>query len=982
VYLNCHSQFSFRYGTLKIKELLALAQKNGVTHLALTDINNTSATFDFIRSANKLNIQPIIGIDFRNGSKQEFIGIAKNKEGFKELNDYLSPFLNSKDPIDIPKQAKEFENAYIIYPFEKAGDFPLRENEFLGVGQHHINQLKLSEWRNRQEKLVLLQPVTFRHQKDFNIHRLLRAIDNNTLLSMLPDSEVGRIEETMVSENELKKLFSEFPALLENSKKLLNNCSIEFEEKLRNKKTYTGKDYIDKQLLRKLSEDGFRYRYPNPDETVRARLEKEIKVINDLDFTSYFLINWDICNFANKNGFYYVGRGSGANSIVAYCLYITDVDPIELDLYFERFINPYRSNPPDFDIDFNWTDRDKITEYIFSKHGHEHTALLATYSTFQFRAIVSELGKVFGLPKKEINELAAGKYNASKLDSTAQLVVKYSRLIKGFPNYLSIHAGGIIISEKPMHCYTATHVPPKGYNTTHFSMIEAEDIGLYKFDILSQRGLGKIKDTLDIVRKNQPNAEKIDIHDIARFKEDKAVKELLRTGRAMGCFYVESPGMRMLLTKLQATTYLGLVAASSVIRPGVAQSGMMREYILRFRHPERRKEAHPIMADLMPETYGIMVYQEDVIKVAHYFAGLTLGESDVLRRGMSGKFRSREEFQQVRIKFFQNCEEKGIPLATTSEIWKQIESFAGFAFAKGHSASYAVESYQSLFLKAHYPLEFMVGVINNFGGFYRTEFYIHEARMNGGEIEAPCINRSDFLTTIEDKTIYLGFILMKELQEKVILQFLKERKKNGAYQNLYDFTGRVHISLEQLSLLIRMNAFRSWGKTKKELMWEAHLLHEKDSSNAPSNNLFRIRPKTYELPELHYDKHETAFEELDLLGFTLSDSFELADRENLDSIIAVDLTHHLNKEVTILGQMVNIKNTRTSKGGNMNFGTFLDRNGHFFDTTHFPPSAMKYPFRGKGIYEIKGTVTEEFDFYSIEVDYMKKLPMVLDPRYS
>ena len=265
-----------------------------------------------------------------------------------------------------------------------------------------------------------------------------------------------------------------------------------------------------------------------------------------------------------------------------------------------------------------------------------------------------------------------------------------------------------MIAEKSIHYHTGTFLPPKGFATTQFDMVVAEDIGLHKFDILSQRGLSKIQDALHIVRKNKPEDILLDIRNLQAFKQDEKIKSILRNGRAMGCFYVESPAMRMLLKKLKVDTYLGLVAASSIIRPGVSNSGMMREYIVRFTDPERRQAAHPVLLDIMPDTFGVMVYQEDVIKVAHYFAVLSLGEADVLRRGMSGKFRSREEFKNVENQYFENCKARGYSLELAQDIWRQIESFAGYAFAKGHSASYAVESYQSLYLKAHYPLEYMV----------------------------------------------------------------------------------------------------------------------------------------------------------------------------------------------------------------------------------------------------------------------------------
>ena len=287
--------------------------------------------------------------------------------------------------------------------------------------------------------------------------------------------------------------------------------------------------------------DGLLYRYPVPSPEVMERIEKELDVITQLNFASYFLINWNIIQYARHKSYYYVGRGSGSNSIVAYLLRITDVDPIELDLYFERFINLHRNNAPDFDIDFSWTDRDDITRYIFDTFGYQRTALLGAYATYQQDATIRELGKVFGFPAQEINKLQAIK-NKTEAEGIGKTILDYCDLMKGYPSHLSIHASGIIISEEPVACYTATSLPPKGYPTTHFSMLEAEDMGLYKFDILSQRGLGKIKDSLGLIQKN--TGIEIDIHALNKFKQDEQVKKMLRVGRCIGCFYVESPAMR------------------------------------------------------------------------------------------------------------------------------------------------------------------------------------------------------------------------------------------------------------------------------------------------------------------------------------------------------------------------------------------------------------------------------------------------------
>lgn len=980
--LNTHTYYSFRYGTISVENLLETAKKKGYDSIALTDINSTSALLNFIRLAPSYHIKPVAGIDFRNGVEQRFIGIAKNNKGFHELNDLLSSHLMNN--TEFPDKCPFLPNAYIIYPFGKVEYNDLDDNELIGIASHELNKLRFSSIPDNSEKVVVLKSATFVDKKGYNAHRLLRAIDCNTLLSKLPKTEEASADDVFLSQQELIKIYEEFPSLLENTKKVLNKCTVSFEFgqeiEPKNQKTFTGSVEKDIKLIKHLCNVGMQYRYPNPSDEIKKRVDKELELIQQKGFISYFLINWDIVSYAQQKGYFYVGRGSGANSVVAYLLRITDVDPIEIDLYFERFMNLYRKNPPDFDLDFSWKDRDDITAYIFSRF--PNTALLATYNTFQYRATVRELGKVFGLPKHEIDVLSDGKFEMDKLDSLSLLVLKYAKYIQGFPSHLSIHAGGILISELPITQYTATFMPPKGFPTTQIDMVVAEDVGLYKFDILSQRGLGKIKDSIEIIEQNQPRAEKIDIHDIKRFKEDEKVKELLRKGRCMGCFYIESPAMRMLLSKLEVDNYLGLVAASSIIRPGVAKSGMMREYILRYRNPERRKEAHPIMLDIMPETYGVMVYQEDVIKVAHYFAGLTLGEADVLRRGMSGKYRSREEFSQVRNRFFEKCKEKGHSQQLTSEIWRQIESFAGYAFAKGHSASYAVESYQALFLKAHYPLEYMVAVINNFGGFYRTEYYVHEARMWGANICAPCVNKSEYLATIYSKDIYLGFIHLSEFEVNAAERLIKDRRRNGEYLDFNDFLDRVPMGIEQLTILIRINAFRFTGKNKRELLWEAHFKLNPEKANALQTKLFMPPRKEFKLPDLNLNKFEDAFDQMEILGFSLYDPFMVLDKEVNDEIKAQDLPDYLNTEIIIYGNLVTIKKTKTVINKIMYFGTFLDSQGFFFDTTHFPEVARQYRFQGKGIYEVKGKVVEEFGFFSIEVTEMKKMAIIADPRYN
>ena len=984
MYLNCHTYFSLRYGTLSPDKLLQEAVAHEVSRFVLADINNTSGIFETVRKARQLGITVIPGIEFRNGARHLFTGIARSEAGFTALNRFLSGHLNSGEPL--PELAPALPDTLIIYPFEPGRTFRLRAHEYIGVRPGQLHQLTRYAGRYQQEKLVALHPVTFHNRKDFHAHRILRAIDNNTLLSKLDPAALARSDEQFLLPDEMRSQYAQHPYLLHHANALLDQCDFSYVfGQNRNKRFFSGSETEDADILLQQTFEGVRRRYGSVNKTIHERINKELDIIVKKGFVSYFLINWDIVEYARRQGYFTIGRGSGANSLIAYCLGITDVDPIDLDLYFERFINLFRETPPDFDLDFSWTDRDDVTRYIFDRYGHEHTALLGTYSEFKEKAFIREVAKTFGLPKQEIDDLIKAygedpeKVKRNIPDKLAKSIYNYGEYIYRFPNHLGIHASGILISDSPIYQYSATYLPPKGFPTTQFDMYVAEDIGLYKFDILSQRGLGHIKDSIRLIRQNK-QAE-VDIRQVRKLKEDPKLNERLASGNTIGCFYIESPAMRMLLRKLQVSDYLTLVAASSIIRPGVARSGMMREYILRHRFPEERKRMHPVLGDIMPDTYGVMVYQEDVIKVAHYFAGMTLSEADVLRRGMSGKYRSREEFQRIRDKYFENCRAKGYDDALTKDVWHQIESFAGYSFAKGHSASYAVESYQSLFLKTYYPLEFMVGVINNFGGFYSTELYVHEARMAGGRIEAPCVNNSLYATTIGGKTIHLGFQHIKSLEHKIATGIPEERLQHGPFLSLDDFLHRVSITLEQLEILILINAFRFTGISKQELLIEAYMRMHKTRRTVPSLQLFAAQPdQPYQFPSLHSDMLEDAWDQVKLLGFPLASPFTLIDPEVLedpDLVCARQLPYLNGQEVEVVAYYVTRKVTYTIKGEVMFFGTFIDRNGEWVDTVHFPDVAKQYRFRGKACYRIRGKVTEEFGTWSIEAHYLEMIPMLL-----
>ena len=951
---------------MPIAELVTKAAALGYAVLPLTDINTTMGAADFVFDCQKKGIRPVVGAEFRNGNELLYVALAKNDRGFAELNCFLTQHNLTKQPF--PEIAPDWEQVFVIYPFGKRKPNVLKVNEFLGVRFSQLTKLYNCE---SFEKLVAMQPVTFAEEGDFQLHQCMRAIDENVLISRLEPTSCAAPDEILLPVERLKTTFALYPQLVENAERILDECEITMNASVKNKRTFMGNVYDDMELLRQKAFEGMIYRYGTTNKNAYRRIEKELDIIERMGFCAYFLIASDIVDYAMSQGFYHVGRGSGANSVVAYCLKITDVDPIELDLYFERFLNPMRSSPPDFDLDFSWRDRDKVIAYVFEKFGREHVALLGATVTFQENSLCRELGKVFGLPKSEIDQMERNPQAYICQSEIGRNILALAERLRDFPRQRSIHAGGVLITESPITDYTALDLPPKGFPTTQYDMYSAEKVGLIKIDILSQRGIAHIRDAVEMVEHSRGIC--IDIHQINALKQDDLIRRQLLRAETCGCFYIESPAMRGLLRKLRCADYKTLVAASSIIRPGVARSGMMREYINRFHHPETVDYKHPLLKELLAETYGVMIYQEDVLKVGHYFAGLDLAEADVLRRMMGHKMRDKSEFEEVTKRFFDNCKAKGYPDELVRELWRQIESFSGYSFSKAHSASYAVESYQSLYLKSHYPLEFQVAVINNFGGFYQTWFYFNEARRMGAKIHLPCVNRSSYLTSLNGRTIFMGFVHLQGIEQQFVERFIAEREAHGPFTNLDNFIARVPFSLEQLVLLIRGGAFDFTKKTKAELLWQAHLNKSEGKKEQPET-LFKLENQYFEFPNFSIDTLQNAYDEIELYGFPVSLTwFDLLKTKFRGELMACQMLHFVGCHYRMLGKLVTVKYVRTCKGETMALATFVDATSEAFDTVHFPKVLKTWPFQGDGVYLLLGKVTEEFGQPSLEVEKMERL---------
>ena len=975
MYLNCHSYFSLRYGTIPVEELVQEAVKCNVKALALTDINCITGIYDFALACFDNNIKPLTGVEFRNGDDFLFIGIAINFKGIGEMCRLLTKHDHEKTSLPM---YPDFNNVIVIYPIENR-PLILKGNEYIGLRPEQIIKLYKEDLKSKINRMVILQPVTFRTSDEYNLHTILRAIDHNIIYTKLTQKNRCKNTENMRSQDEILRYYKDYPEIIKNTECIIEECSFDFDFKSsKNKQTFTGDRIADIELLKQLAYDGMLNKYGANHKEAKVRIERELEVIHQLGFSAYFLITWDIIRYSMHKGFYHVGRGSGANSIISYCLGITDICPIELNLYFERFLNASRTSPPDFDIDWGHTNRDTILEYVFKRWGKDHVGFCGTIGEFKFRSKIRELGKVFGLPKEEMDKLTRSRKDVQESNKVVRAINKYGAMLEKYPNQRSMHSCGILISEEPITNYTALEMMPKGFPIVQFDMHIAEDIGFEKHDVLSQRGISTINYTVDLVQKNRGIKE--NIRDTTISKNLPVLNERLAKGTTIGCFYIESPAMRGLMRRIGQLDYVVLVIASSIIRPGVASSGMMGEYVIRHNKPDARKFLHPVLKEHLSETYGIMVFQEDVIKMGIHYGGLNGDEADTLRRAISGKKRSLKEMQKIKEKFFNGANSKGYPIEITEKIYSMMENFAGFSFCKAHSASYAVESYMSLYLKHFYPIEFMVAAINNEGGFYRTEVYIHEAKMSGAIINNPCINTSDFDTNVFGINVFLGFKLIKSLNVDIINEIIAERNKNGKYTSLENFLTRVKIGIKSVKILIFIGAFRFTGQAKGEMILKSLLLMANVKQGG--GTLFEEPAKEIKLPKMVRSIYEDAFDEFENIGFSVSLSpFELLKVKGRGTAFAKDLVNCHLKKVKIVAYLISTKQVPT-KRGDMYFGTWIDCEGNYFDTAHFADCLKLYPFRGSGCYLFEGLVKIDFHFPTITISRMEKLPYITDPRFT
>lgn len=1025
VHLHCHSFFSFHRGTIPADELPRVAQQHGMTSVAITDTNNVTGVIEFYKAAKAIGIKPIVGTELRTAHERVVL-LARNNDGYQEICTAITetlkaipqikPKLTLEDLGEGEMEVRTDDGEYIpLAPLLQ----PLTANVIIlssslsvleALAPSHRDRLYIEllyhehhEWKALREiyrryklPFVASNDVTFLTPAEHDLHRMLRAMGTNTTTSTVPATEVAAPTQYFMTSQELRRLLHDVSDdAFTNADRIADECSVDFDLK----SIKFGKFGVEnpRELLRTLAADGFARRYPQPKNIHLERFEHELQTIAELRATDYFLAVHDMIQYAKHRNLPYLGRGSGANSMIAYCLDISNVDPIEHHLRLERFLNPERPTSPDFDIDFSWKDRYDVINYMLDKHGRDRSAMLCTTPRYRGKGAIRELGKAFGAPEADINRFieyyriqhvqrGVRKYGRNlpqtnsfddKRMADYALWDRLAKRIQNFPRYLSVHSGGVIIADGPITQYTATQQAPIGVPITQQDMFSTEDWKLIKLDILATRGLGTYWDTMNLVEKRTGVRPPVTDERVAF--NDERTKDLIRTGKTRGCFYIESPAMIGLLRKLRTDTFENLTAASSVIRPGVAQSGMMQEFIARHRDPARRQHIHPLMGKLMPDTYGVMVYQEDVLTVAHDLAGISYGKADIMRRAMSGKARDHERVSDLKLDFIKGCVGNGVAEEVAHEIWRQIESFSGYSFCKAHSASYAVLSFQEAWLKVYYPAEFMCSVLNNYGGYYRQQEYINECALLGVTVRIPDINLSGVDHIVDESgAIRLGFAAFKDLSRASMEALLANRESGGPYRSVADFTSRSGITPEDGKLLIELGALDSLGVERPHANLRfAASARRSDFRRSGQHSLdFPEQPFLYDLSHVRpYDRLYRFRRERACFGYAVSDlPVEFLKCYTDSAIAGTRLNEHIGKQVTVMGAIATSKVVSTKKGQMMLMLNMSDASG-MFDVVIWPDDFQQYyrVFSNAEALRITGKVAESFDVPVLEARTIERL---------
>ncbi len=957
VHLQVHSYFSFLRGTNSIEELCAATKARRMQALALTEINGLYGLIWFLQTAKAYELTPIIGAELVTETEQAVL-LAKNINGYQALSRVLSTRHLAPENFSLVNELDNQRSDLVIL----SASVPLLQQLKQQYGPEDL-YVAVSPGINRHTLLnfsresgippVATNNVMYVDPVGHRIHRLIRAIDLNTSLSRLQETDLASRNAWLKSPEEMAQAFPDCPEALENTWKIAERCTFDLNfGKLIFPESKSKSPLEPFEKLKQKCYVGALERYGRVTSKISARMEYELKIIREKGFANYFLVVEDIVRRSPRT----CGRGSAAASLVSYCLGITHVDPIQHDLFFERFLNMGRKDPPDIDVDFAWDERDDVLKYVFQKYGTQAAAMISNHVTLQGKACVREVAKVYGLPEHEINALTKrlrgwDNQNVSQIVKSDPIfknqrftgdwveILMMAEMIHGFPRHLSVHCGGVVIAPDGLSNYVPLERAAKGVNVIQWEKDQAEDAGLVKIDLLGNRSLAVIRDALKSVQENY--GTKIN-YSSWNPVEDPKTRRLIREGETMGVFYVESPAMRQLQKKAGKDDFDHLVIHSSIIRP--AANPYIQEYLKRLKG-KPWQPLHPLLAQQMQESYGIMVYQEDVAKTAIALAGFDPAEADELRKTLSKKNNSRK-MDDFRQRFFEGAICRGVELKDIKTVWQMILSFSGYSFCKPHSASYALVSFKSAYLRAHYPAEFMAAVISNGGGYYSTLAYLSESRRMGLTILPLDINLSQNEYIGHKKTLRVGFMQLKGITHKGIEALLAERDKNGKFRNFDDFLKRVAIDPNDIQILVKSGTFDSIEpKTPRPaLIWKLKRQKERPvytrGGDLPLfDNGFAPLPSVTD-----YDAATRLKHEIEVFGYPISQHPLSLYQERLRQIPLISARHlakYVGKQVNLAGWLVTGKLVSTKNKELMEFFSFEDQTA-IYETTFFPKTYQRF----------------------------------------
>ena len=951
VHLTAHSAYSLQEGLVPPANWVQAAQVRGMTAIGLTDHNLLTGAIEFVTACKEVGIQPIIGleIDLVHGP---LTLLATSLAGWSNLC-RLSSALALRDDFETlcsPDLLALFSKDLIALSTDPKSLIDIFPDRLYVALRDPYRAAALSDLAHTLAlPIVVTHPMYYLTPEQATLQKTLTAIRLNRTITTIPKESAAPANAWFMSPQEMESRFKDFPKALNATVELAERCIFDLP---------IGKSQMPivplpagitaAQHLRNKAAEGAKQIYGEITPVIQARLDHELAIIARMGFEPIFLIVEDILEFARQTGVPFSSRGSAASSLVAHCLGITSPDPIRLNLYFERFLNPARITPPDIDTDLCSRRRDSVIQHVFDTYGSERVAMVGTINRYRPRSAVADVAKAHGLEPAKVRELADQLPHAfwTRFEESeegkdppspfAELRAAYSwqpypvifdeaEAILKLPRHLSMHPGGVIVAPDVL-----TDLVPvmrsggKGVIITQLDLDSVEALGLVKIDLLGIRGLTVLGDVAEFIQESQPEQfpTPLAVLDSIPF-EDPATSQRIEKGETIGCFQIESPGMRATLREIHARTEDDIMAALALYRPGPLSGGLKDAFVRRFKGEEKVKHIHPALAPLLAETFGVILYQEQVLRIANELADFSLAEADLLRRAMS-HFDPGKRMQELQRKFVGEAEAKsGVPAETGERIWEMMAAFAGYGFPKAHAASYARVAWRSTWCKSHFPAEFMAAVLANWGGYYSQRVYLSEARRIGLNVRPPHVNHSSHnfsvreLAGSEEHALFMGLDQVKELTRRTIQRIIQ----NAPYTSLDDFLSRIDPRVQEAENLARVGALEGLGKIPSILRrlqsggWQQNQmsLFEWTDSNDEDWTIQQKVQAQVEILGASLDAHplELVSEKIGVAG----------------AISTLEAVERIGRRITVAGIRQTSHRSRTAKGDSMLFLSLEDLHG-------------------------------------------------------